>query len=66
MLIFMKKKTFGKLFVTLYVTFWLIVVACSWIYWKELNFFLKALIVVLEIILIPDIQAIKDAFRAEN
>ena len=58
-----KNKILKKIFVAVYVIFWVFAVIYSWMYWGEMSFWVKALLICLEIFLMPDIQLVKDTFR---
>lgn len=48
-----------KLIVFLYLIFWLIAIPYTWIHWSQMGLALKALLVILEIIFLPDIKLFK-------
>lgn len=52
-----------RIFVVLYVLSWIAIIGFSWAYWTEMNWILKSLVVVAEILFIPDVEAIRSAFR---
>lgn len=52
-----------RIFVVLYVLIWMGIVGLSWAYWAEMNWILKSLVVIAEIFLLPDVDAIRSVFR---
>lgn len=60
---FAKNKNFSKMAVAVYILFLLTLVLLSWIYWADMHFAFKVVVVVLEIFLLPDLSAIRDVFR---
>jgi len=49
--------------VVIYVLCWMGIIGFSWAYWHEMNWVLKSLVVVAEILFIPDAEAIRSALR---
>lgn len=60
---FLSRLKWGRVFVTCYMLFFVVLVVASWVYWHRMGVFLKGLIVLLEIFLIPDIGVIKKAYK---
>lgn len=64
-MLFLKMDLGGKrrIIVVLYVLSWMGIIGFSWAYWRDMNWVLKSLVVVAEILFIPDAEAIRSAFR---
>lgn len=54
---------FGRIAVGTYLAVWAAVIVGSWIYWNDMSFGLKALIVALELFFIPDVASIREYFN---
>lgn len=56
----------GRAFVVLYVLCWTVIIVLSWVYWTDMNLILKSLIVLAEILFVPDIESIRRTFRQQS
>lgn len=53
---------FGRAAIAVYLAVWALIMIGSWIYWTEMNVWLKATIVILEVLFIPDVHSIQEVF----
>lgn len=53
----------NRVLVSFYLIVWAIIICMSWIYWNELHWGVKTVIVILEVLSVPDIDIIRSVYK---
>ena len=61
-MIFSKIDSSWKIFIWFYLLLWLAAIVGSWWYWNQMNFAMKTMVSLLDLVLAPDIQSLKPVF----